>query len=470
MADKKQSFGINTGLVAGAGLVARSEGVGKLAGAQALQEVGAFLAEGIGDVVQARNREFNTLLAKQLNKPGLDEDQIDALEKRLQKQRFRYVYLNDRRLRQKEEQNIQKVADEVTNVVNSNNTIAKTAQNVFKENPESIGSSDRVVIDKAINGPTIKNENGDEVVIIQTDDIKDEQGKVVVPYMRSFNIDFDTGITDKFLQSYYDKFLDPNAIFNNLGPYKKGDDVDKTIEEDGRRKYKETGVINIDNIAEDQNGLATGLEFVTKNDLINIIESKGVDEATLAKYRANIDQQINNAKNIKPGERIDFRYEIEFDKQKTFVADGNAISIATNDIIANRNFKKDLIRGLQSGTYEQLGINLTDEQIKELDKNGGKVTEEDSIKMAEELIYNPKYRELFENTLSGFLTDITTQLYYSSVDPTVLATLEVQPQFMTEEQAEISRAMVEAQKLAAQQKQNDKNTYNPGRGLSFLTK
>ena len=137
MADKKQSFGINTGLVAGAGLVARSEGVGKLAGAQALQDVGAFLAEGIGDVVQARNREFNTLLAKQLNKPGLDEDQIDALEKRLQKQRFRYVYLNDRRLRQKEEQNIQKVADEVTNVVNSNNTIAKTAQNVFKENPES---------------------------------------------------------------------------------------------------------------------------------------------------------------------------------------------------------------------------------------------------------------------------------------------------------------------------------------------
>jgi len=466
MADKKQSFGINTGLIAGAGLVARSEGVGKLAGAQALQEVGGFLAEGIGDVVQARNREFNRLLANQLNKPGLDADQIDALEKRLQKQRFRYVYLNDRRLRQKEENKLEQDAKEVLEKTDEKNIVTEETKKILDQNPDNLSTTDRIITEKILKNPPIKDNNGNSGYIIQTDDIKNDNGDVVIPYMRTFNIDADTGIADKFIQSYYDKFLDKNSIFNVLEDPK---DADKTIE-DARRKYKERGVMSFPNIAEGENGLPLGLEFVTHNQYIDILKSKGKDEATIAKYRANIDQQISNAKNVKPGERIDFRYEIEFDKQKTFVADGNAISIATNNIIGNRNFKKDLIKGLQSGTYKQLGINLTDEQIKELDKNGGKVTEEDSIKMAEELIYNPKYRELFENTLSGFLTDITTQVYKSNLDPTVLATLDFDPQFMTEEQAEVSRAMVEAQKLAIQQKQNDKNTYNPGRGLSFLTK
>jgi hypothetical protein len=466
MANKKQSFGINTGLIAGAGLVAKSEGVGKLAGAQALQGVGAFLAEGIGDVVQARNREFNRLLANQLNKPGLDADQIDALEKRLQKQRFRYVYLNDRRLRQKAENKLEQEAKEVLEKTDEKNIVTEETKKILDQNPDNLSTTDRIVTEKILKNPPLKDNNGNGGYIIQTDDIRNDEGEVVIPYMRTFNIDADTGVADKFIQSYYDKFLDKNSIFNNLQDPK---DADKTIE-DARRKYKERGVMSFPNIAEGENGLPLGLEFVTHNQYIDILKSKGKDEATIAKYRANIDQQISNAKNVKPGERIDFRYEIEFDKQKTFVADGNAISIATNDIIGNRNFKKDLIKGLQSGTYKQLGINLTDEQIKELDENGGKVTEEDSIKMAEELIYNPKYRELFENTLSGFLTDITTQVYKSNLDPTVLATLDFEPQFMSPQQETQALEIIEAQKRSLKQQQNDENTYNPGRGLSFLTK
>ena len=470
MANKKQSFGINTGLIAGAGLVARSEGVGKLAGAEALQDVGAFLAEGIGKVVKARNREFNKLLANQLNKPGLTEGQIDAMEERLQKQRFRYVYLNDRRLRRKEEQKVEKEAKAIVDDVNDKNEIASTAKNVLEENPESLGVTDQTNIKLALNN-SITDESGNNVKLIQTGDIKDNDGNVVIPLVNIYKGEKETGVAEKFLQSYYDKFLDPNSIFNNLGDGEGAEkiDMDPKIPAAGKDAYRETGVINFDNIAEGEDGLPNNVEKITNKEFVNIINSKGVDEATMAKYRANIDQQINNAKNLKPGERIDFRYEMEFDKHQTFVADGNAISIATNNIIGNRNFKKDLIKGLQSGTYESLGINLTDEEIKELDKNGGKVTKEDSIKMAEELIYNSDYRELFENTLVGFLTDVSQQAYVNSLDPLVYATLEKKPQFMSKEQAAQTEELIEAQKRSLQQQQTEKNTYKPGRGLGFLT-
>lgn len=470
MADKKQSFGINTGLIAGAGLVARSEGVGKLAGAEALQDVGAFLAEGIGKVVKARNREFNKLLANQLNQPGLTEDQVDAMEKRLQKQRFKYVYLNDRRLRRKEEQKVEKEAKAIVDDVNDKNEVASTAQNVVKENPESLGVTDQTNVKLSLKN-SITDESGNNVKIIQTEDIKDNDGNVIVPLVNIYKGEKETGVAEKFIQSYYDKFLDPNSIFNNLGDGEGAEkiDMDPKIPKAGKDAYRETGVINFPNIAEGENGLPLGLEFVTNSEFIDIINSKGVDEATIAKYKANVDQQINNARNLKPGERVDFRYEMEFDKQKTFVADGNAISIATNNIIGNRNFKKDLIKGLQSGTYKSLGINLTDEEIKKLDKNGGKVTKEDSIKMAEELIYNSDYRELFENTLSSFLTNVTEQIYKANLDPLVLATMQDKPQFMSKEQAAQTEELIEAQKRSLQQQQTEKNTYDPGKGLGFLT-
>ena len=72
-------------LVQGAGLVARSEGVGKLAGAKAFTDTANYLSKGIGKVVQKRNKEFNAIMNNQLNKDGLSDEQYDDLYKELQK-------------------------------------------------------------------------------------------------------------------------------------------------------------------------------------------------------------------------------------------------------------------------------------------------------------------------------------------------------------------------------------------------
>ena len=110
------------------------------------------------------------------------------------------------------------------------------------------------------------------------------------------------------------------------------------------------------------------------------------------------------------------------------------------------DFEKDMIKGLQNGTYKDLGINLTEEQVKELDTNGGKVTEDDAKRITKELITKPEYRELFNNLLSSFLTNISEQVYIASLDPSIRNSAPEKPIFMTEEEGRKKLEEIEQEK------------------------
>ena len=81
-------------LIYGAGTVAQAKGSKQLAQSKAATGVAGFLAEGIGRVVQKRNKEFNEIMKTQLSKEGLTDEEYNELYKKLKRRRGAYVYLN----------------------------------------------------------------------------------------------------------------------------------------------------------------------------------------------------------------------------------------------------------------------------------------------------------------------------------------------------------------------------------------
>ena len=489
MAKNKQSFGMNTGLVAGAGAVARAEGVGNLAGAQALQSVSNYLGQGTARVIQKRNRDFNRLISLQSKKPGITEEEMDNVYKNLNVKRFRYVYLNDRRLRGKMEQEIVKQGKQkVDNVILKDEvaeTTGKIIQNASGPGDDVLDENMKVNVERAITNGPIKGPNGEDGYIIATGNIGDvnnsqadldasktdkpKSDDAQIPYMYEFSSEVDTGILSNYIDNYYEKYLNPDSIFNNLGDGEGAGELD--MDTRGRDAYKETGRIDLNTIKNDVSDLPEGLEFVTHSEFIDMINSKGMDEVSIEKYRSNVEQKIKQAESLQPGQNIDFQWQVEFDKNKTFVVDGNAVSIARHDIFGNRNFEKDMIKGLQNGTYKDLGINLTEQQVKELDTNGGSVTQDDATRITKELITKPEYRELFNNLLSSFLTNISEQVYIATLDPSIRGSAPQKPVFMTEEEGQQKLEDIENQKLGInnqgdQGNQGDQPVFNPELGVN----
>ena len=116
-------------LVQGAGLVAQTEGIGKLAAAEGATKVAAHLAEGISTVVQKRNREFNAIVKATLAKTeGMDDETYKKLSKALERKRGGYVYLNKKE-RLLSERDLLKFADNIKKEKIAKNTIASDLEN-----------------------------------------------------------------------------------------------------------------------------------------------------------------------------------------------------------------------------------------------------------------------------------------------------------------------------------------------------
>ena len=408
-------------LIRGAGMAARSEGAGKLAPSQAAERVSKFISEGTGKVIQARNREFNRILSNQLSQEGLTEEDKDKMYEELEKERFGYVYLNRRR-RLKAEEDLDKRFNDGINHDNQLTVIAEAAQNASNNIPASHqGAIGDIIKNQTPPVPGVDSEGnniGNGYVIPNPD-----SDKFVFQHSGSQEDDLLSVAVEKYYQQFF------NLAEKDSPP------------QPWSRDYKEIGEINIDNLPED-------LQFVTENEFIDILNSYGPDEESITKFQSHIDNTIKDAENKRPGENINFKWDHTYNNMKTFSAQGNMTSIARNPIIGNRVFEDDLIEGLQRGTYKDLGIELTEEQVKALDTNGGEVTKDDSIKIASEII--DKNPELLSDLLSSYLTSVTSDIYYRSLSDETYESLvsnpKFQAQFMTQEQQEQKLADIEKQK------------------------
>lgn len=311
-------------LVQGAGLVARSKGVGKLAGAKAFTDVSRYLSEGIGKVVQKRNREFNTIMNNQLNQEGLSDDQWETLYKELEQKRGEYVYLN-KKFRTKAEQEIVELGDEIVNVTNLKGDIATASFSWDKNNDIKNTGAGKVIMD------FVSGENNGE---------QDENGNTF------FNVPID-GIQ---------QFLEQNNIEYSESPAPEESDVSFVKKRDGYytpsagSEYSEYRDQELD-------GSLIKTVKLTKEQLKALAEYNQVDEKSASDLNAYVKSLQEKALNLKPGENFNFNYTGTYQNLSTnFVAKGNLRSMMEDGIIPGRNFKEDFITSLQEHNYEEFGI------------------------------------------------------------------------------------------------------------------
>tara|TARA_R100000808_G_C2149255_1_gene157648 strand:- start:635 stop:1945 length:1311 start_codon:yes stop_codon:yes gene_type:complete len=421
---------VNEWIIRGAGLQARAKNVGKLAGVQAVDQASRYIRKGLGHMFQSRNKEFNRILANQINNPDLTEQEKDNLYEQLEKQRFRYVYLNERRMRTKMEEDLDTQANDLVTEKSFFGNLSETALDAnSNQNTNTIPESHKQDIEFHVtNQPP---------PVTTTDGIK---GRIITnPDSKKFEYSWqgEKETMPSSVANFYKKYLDQKQVFSEM-------ELTEDEGEEYNRRKKELQIIDINNLPED-------LQFVTDEEFIDIINGYGPDDNSEIAFQNHINSTIKNAKNIQPGQSPDFNWSITYDKMKTFEANGNSRSIWNNPIIGGRIPREDLIQAIRNSTYEQYGINMSPKEIdaiKNMDPTDeSPITDDDAIRMVEEIINNQP--ELRSDLLADYLTKLTGDIYLNSLNQDVLRSMtfpSVGPSFMNPEEAGQKLEEIEEQK------------------------
>ena len=483
-------------LVRGAGLVAQSEGVGKLAKSKMFSNIGTGLGTGLGKMFQARNREFNRILANQLNKDDLNQDQKDELYDQIEKQRFGYVYLNDRKLRLKAEDNLNKLAESTIDNENKMNDIAIKSQGLSHLLPSNRKDEITTILN---NGKTVKlkDNNGNELngYVKQNDDFsrafaearknkkqefpwngkmyhtrtKEEENKE-----SSDQPTGDQNLGDAYLYEHegQQSTMHPSVaeFYKNYvdQDFYKAEYTDDSDQENDRRT-KELGIIDINNLPEN-------LEFVTHEEFVDMINEYAPDDKSQLEFEGHINNIVKDAKNVQPGETPDFNWSVTYDKMKTFEAKGNSKSIWNNPVLGGRVPKEDLIEAIKNNTYQSMGINMTEDDAKSMDPTkDSPITDSDIEAIVDEIINNQP--ELRSDLLAGYLTNLSQDMYIKSLDKEVLQASRVAGMaLMDEQETKAMLARMEQERLSMgnqggqgnqgdQGNQGNQPIFNPNKGI-----
>lgn len=164
--------------------------------------------------------------------------------------------------------------------------------------------------------------------------------------------------------------------------------------------------------------------FMSTIEIEDYIDNRKID----IKSKNIIGQKMTDltlrANNTKPGQIIDFDFNKEkYNIKNNIVEDGNLSSLINDEMFAGRVFKDDLIQAIMTASYEDLGISLSEEEIKQLDPtDDGKVSFSDAMVIFSELMndkerakdyvaeYFTKFAEQnFNNNLSKEVTQANEQ-------------------------------------------------------------
>jgi hypothetical protein len=385
-----------------------------------------------------------------MNKPGLSSEERDKLYKDIEKQRGRYVYLNERRLRLKEEDKLRKKAEDIVVNESSKNEVIDAINKNKGDDNKNLNTNDINNASNFIKNGLVDN-NG-------------TQGTIIAKNMYEFDSE-DDGVQQAYLDQLTQMIQNPDTFFNDASNLQDGT-IPKHIIENARNKYIEKGTMSFEDLPEE---IRNDYDFVTQGEFIDIINSRGFNEEAYMQYNASIEQLMADAKNVKSPDQINFRYKKIVDQNKTFIASGNLNQLSNHPIGPGaRVFREDLFEGLINNTYKDLGIELTEQQIKDLDPTKDtNVTNEDARKIVNEVLNNKDNKALHAMLFNGFLNNISTQAYIGSLDPNVLGTSTNNNPitFFDEDQAKIKLQEIENQKKGDQGGQGDDPVFNPKKGI-----
>tara|TARA_R100000654_G_scaffold38254_1_gene63912 strand:- start:8269 stop:9789 length:1521 start_codon:yes stop_codon:yes gene_type:complete len=205
-------------LIQGAKDVAQAKNTGRLAAAEGATKVGAYLAEGIGDLVQKRNKKFNELMEAELEAQGkgLSDKEYQELVRRLQKKRAGYVYLN-KRGRVQAEKDLEEEGDKIIEDKKDKDEVCETCVDDCEDLPQNVKDCVEKCCDEE-NKET--DENGD--IIYRVDFAIQNNADEVFLYDEDGNPKYLDKDGDHRLATYREAWNDP-AVFR--------------VSEDGKWKY-----------------------------------------------------------------------------------------------------------------------------------------------------------------------------------------------------------------------------------------
>lgn len=400
---------MNRALVRGARQVADAKNKGKLAGAKAATNVAGFLAEGIGKVVQKRNKEFNEIMDYQLSKEGLSDQEYQDLYQRFKERRGAYVYLNKKE-RMDFERDIIKEAEEKKKNDKDKEEIADIVTDPDNEiDPKDIDNS---AIQDVVEGkiePT-KDANGRVVYALNSDAlqefvIKDENGNDRLKSYRGawdderFTVSEDgTTKTDKFGNTYsndeagFRDFQRSAKLYWIRKAKETGDELLMYNSTTGKREYVTP--------EEAEALLKDETKNVTMDEIKEHVKSRAKDQQAANTLEANIVNGATRAKTLKEGDSLDFDREEAKNRYSKILDTTDLYKAATKNMIGNTSFDQDLMEKLKSMEYSQLGID--DATVNRLDPtDDGTISEDDARVIVDKILDD-------EEMLKGYLTDYFT--------------------------------------------------------------
>ena len=395
-------------LVQGARDVARAEGIGKLAKADAVSAVGAFIGEGVGKVVQKRNKEFNAnfkdaMKAELERKPGMSDAEYKQKYKELNKKRFSYVYLNkkDRALFERE------LIKDGENVVKNENF----KKNIARKGANDLGDDD--------NNKTIKNDmngimdgskklikKGDKSGYMMTNpDANKYDG---MTFSEAFRANRDANKELHGMDfSKWTNFMwageKTDGKLEEFHPYQQ-DDIDKRGAKVGNSVKFEKEI------------------FQSQEEIERSLDENTVDRNSEESIQGIINGAVDKATNWKEGDS--FNYQKTFNNIKNNIIEGGKLkSLARDKIFGGRSFKKDLKEALRTETYENLGV--PKELIDKLDPtDNGKITRRDARRIYKEIANN---EDMLKDYLAEYYTKAVEQNYNNSLSDEAKAYVPPKP-------------------------------------------
>ena len=407
-------------LIYGAGTVAQAKGSKQLAQSKAATGVAGFLAEGIGRVVQKRNKEFNEIMKTQLSKEGLTDEEYNELYKKLKRRRGAYVYLNKKERMDFERETLKEAEEYKKNEADR------------EEIADDLTDEDNQIDPKDIDNGTIE-----DIVTGDIKPTKDDKGRVGYSLnsaaLQEFVLEDDKG--NPRIASYKEAWGDDRFTVSEDGKFKTdkfGNKYENTPEGFAEfqrnsklywiREAKKSGekVLHIDSQTgkreyldpdEAEALLADEKKFVTMDEIKNHVKSKAVDKNAVDMINASITGGSESAKNLKSGDSMSFDYDAAKLKYEKIINSTDPYKLATQNIVGGTSFKQDLLEKLQSMDYKQLGI--SDELVKKLDPtNDGKVSADDAKVITNRLMSN---EDGLKAMLKGYFTLYEAREFNSNI-------------------------------------------------------
>ena len=389
--------------------MADAKSAGNLALSKSATNLAADLAEGIGKVVQKRNKEFNEIMDYQLSKEGLSDQEYQDLYQRFRERRGAYVYLNKKE-RMDFERDIIKEAEEKKKNDKDKEEIADIVTDPDNEiDPKDIDNS---AIQDVVEGkiePT-KDANGRVVYALNSDAlqefvIKDENGNDRLKSYRGawdderFTVSEDgTTKTDKFGNTYsndeagFRDFQRSAKLYWIRKAKETGDELLMYNSTTGKREYVTP--------EEAEALLKDETKNVTMDEIKEHVKSRAKDQQAANTLEANIVNGATRAKTLKEGDSLDFDREEAKNRYSKILDTTDLYKAATKNMIGNTSFDQDLMEKLKSMEYSQLGID--DATVNRLDPtDDGTISEDDARVIVDKILDD-------EEMLKGYLTDYFT--------------------------------------------------------------